>query len=155
MASASGTPPRAVGPCSSDAARRGASAWRFRRARSRNRLVRVERFPKSLRLRTRTEFLRVQEGGRKIEAGPFLALVRKNELGWTRLGITVSKKVGSAVTRVRIRRRLRELFRRNRAALPSGLDMVLVARTSAKEASFARLQDAFGRVVRALRGELS
>jgi ribonuclease P protein component len=104
-------------------------------------------FPKEVRLRRRPEFLRVQDTGRKVTADCLLALVLPNGRQVTRLGLTVSTKVGNAVVRNRIRRRLRELFRRRRAALPGGLDMVLIARQSAAEADTPRLTRAFERVV--------
>ncbi|MFZ5439862.1 MAG: ribonuclease P protein component [Myxococcota bacterium] len=106
------------------------------------------RFPKEVRLRKRSEFLRVQDKGFKITADCLLCLVLPNARGErvTRLGLTVSTKVGNAVVRNRIRRRLRELFRTQKASLPGGLDMVLIARNSAAEADFARLSRAFDRV---------
>jgi ribonuclease P protein component len=111
-------------------------------------------FPKEVRLRRRAEFLRVQEAGRKVAADCLLALVLPNGREVTRLGLTVSTKVGNAVVRNRIRRVLRELFRTQRDALPKGLDMVLIARQSAADADSVRLGRAFERVTLGL-GELS
>jgi ribonuclease P protein component len=108
--------------------------------------ARPSSFPKEARLRRRSEFLSVQGSGRKVPADCLLALVQPNGGGSTRIGLTVSSKVGNSVVRNRIRRRLRELFRRRRAALPGGLDVVLVARTSAAEADFARLTRSFERI---------
>ncbi len=53
-----------------------------------------------------------------------------NELGRTRLGLSVSRKVGGAVERNRWKRRMREAFRLNRKSLPEGLDVIAVARTT-------------------------
>ena len=110
-----------------------------------------ERFPKSLRLRTRPEFLRVQDQGQKITQGPMLLLALKNGRPETRLGITVSSKVGNAVVRVALRRRLRELFRRRRSEWPGGLDVVLIARSSAAGADYATLAKAFDGLSQKLR----
>lgn len=109
-------------------------------------------FPKEVRLRRRSEFLKVQERGTKITADCILALVLPNGRadGVTRLGLTVSTKVGPSVVRNRIRRRLRELFRTRREALPKGLDMVLIARSSAAEADWPRFVRAFEKVEREL-----
>ncbi len=107
----------------------------------------AERFPKSARLRKRRDFLRVQERGTKVAVGSLLALVQRNEGGVTRLGLTVSSKVGNSVVRNRIRRTLRELYRKRQGSFPAGLDLVLVARASAKDAGFARLAQDFERVV--------
>src|SRR5512132_76071 len=110
-----------------------------------------QRFPKSLRLTRRAEFVRVQDTGKKVSADPLLALALPNALGHTRLGITVSKKVGNAVVRARVRRHLRELFRTRRSELPQGIDLVIVARNSAKDADHAELARAFGAVAARMR----
>jgi ribonuclease P protein component len=109
-------------------------------------------FPKEVRLRRRSEFLRVQDKGHKVTADCLLCLVLPNGRadGVTRLGLTVSTKVGPSVVRNRIRRRLRELFRVKKATLPKGLDMVFIARSSAAEADFARLAKAYERIEREL-----
>ncbi len=101
-----------------------------------------ERFPQSLRLRRRKDFLRVQGRGIKVSVDPLLALALKNPLKVTRLGITVSSKVGNAVHRNRIRRRLREIFRKHRDRFPEGLDLVLIATTRASTADFDSLRSA-------------
>jgi ribonuclease P protein component len=112
---------------------------------------RGQRFPKALRLRVRAEFLRVQEKGMKVSAGPLLGVAQRNGREETRLGLTVSSKVGKAVERVRIRRQLRELFRRRRGELPGGLDLVLIARTSARQAKSDAFAQAFGNIAVTLR----
>jgi ribonuclease P protein component len=109
-----------------------------------------ERFPKALRLLRRRQFLEVQEGGHKIPSEGLLALVRPNALPYSRVGLTVSSKVGNAVVRSRLRRLLRELFRKRRASWPPGVDVVLVVRQSAKDASFADLSRAFEAITRKL-----
>jgi ribonuclease P protein component len=109
-------------------------------------------FPKEVRLRRRSEFLRVQDKGFKITADCLLCLVLphgRND-GPTRLGLTVSTKVGPSVVRNRIRRRLRELFRVRKSSLPKGLDMVIIARNSAAEADWARVTRAWERIEREL-----
>ncbi len=105
-------------------------------------------FDKEVRLRARAEFLKVQDRGHKVSADCMLALALPNGRadGVTRLGLTVSAKVGNAVVRNRIRRRLRELFRTRRHMLPGGLDVVLIARNSAATADWPVLVKAFTRV---------
>jgi ribonuclease P protein component len=111
-----------------------------------------ESFPKALRLRSRREFLQVQGEGVKVSAGPLLGLAVRNGRGVTRLGLTVSTKVGNAVERGRIKRRLRELFRRRKDGLPEGLDVVLIARQSANGADTAALAKAFDAIGVRLKG---
>ncbi len=104
-------------------------------------------FPKAARLLRRRDFVRVQGRGRKLADGVLLALVLPRAGGGpARLGITVSSKVGNAVTRVRIRRHVREAFRHRRHRWPAGLDVVVIARSSAATAS----HDAFDRALEQL-----
>ncbi len=70
---------------------------------------------------------------------------RHGDHAHARLGITVSKRVGNAVIRNRVRRRLRELSRTRYAALPAGLELVITARASAATAEFAALETDFDR----------
>ncbi len=66
-----------------------------------------------------------------------------NTVGKPRLGLSVSKKVGTAVKRNRVRRRLKEIFRSSLAGLPGELDLVISARPAAAEASFEELSEEF------------
>ena len=80
------------------------------------------------RLKKRYEFRQVQLTGRRIHTPHFLIVVQPNSLENTRLGITVTKKVGSAVQRNRIKRVVREVFRRNRHLFPPSHDIVFIAK---------------------------
>ena len=64
---------------------------------------------------------------------------RKNRTDTNRVGITVSKKLGKAVVRNRVRRRLREAYRLNEERFLPGWDIVIVARSRAVTASFEKL----------------
>ncbi len=66
------------------------------------------------------------------------------------MGLSVSKKVGTAVMRNWVRRRLKEIFRSSTARLPGGLDFVISARPAAAEASFEELNEEFLRSLRKL-----
>lgn len=100
---------------------------------------RDERFRKSERLKKRREYLAVQRRGRKIHL-PDLLVIVSPRAGSRRVGITVSSKVGGAVTRNRIKRLLREVWRRDREVLPSGFDVVLIAKRRATATSFSSLR---------------
>jgi ribonuclease P protein component len=117
----------------------------------------VSRFPKSARLRTRREFLAVQDGGKSVQvsAACLLALALPNGTPAARLGLTVSSKVGNAVTRNRIRRQLREWFRTHIEQLPKGHDVVIIARSSAATATSQELCSAFARAVQLLSKKLA
>ena len=71
--------------------------------------------------------------------GHLVLYARKNHTGKNRVGITVSKKLGHAVVRNRVRRRLREVYRLNEEKFSSGWDIVVVARTKAIDAPFDQL----------------
>lgn len=78
------------------------------------------------------------------KANAFLVLyARKNRTGTNRVGITVSKKLGKAHVRNRVRRRLREVYRLNEAAFQPGWDIVVVARSRAVGADFSDLTGAY------------
>ena len=68
---------------------------------------------------------------------------RRNRNGENRVGYTVSKKLGHAVVRNRVRRRLREVYRLNESVLAPGYDIVIVARTRAIDTPFSSLVSSF------------
>lgn len=82
-------------------------------------------FPKDLRLLKRHEFRRVYEEGRRESSRICTIFTRSNGLPQSRLGLTTPSALGRAVVRNRIRRRLREVFRLNRARIAAGWDIVL------------------------------
>jgi ribonuclease P protein component len=87
-------------------------------------------FDKLARLRKRHEFTKLASNGKKLAAPHFLVISGDPVLPWARLGITVSKKVGNAVSRNRIKRLIREFFRNNRRMFPLA-DYNIIARSGA------------------------
>ncbi len=76
------------------------------------------------------------------QANSYLVMyARKNRTDANRIGITVSKKLGKAHIRNRVRRRLREVYRLNEEKFQPGWDIVVVARTRAVDAPFDRLTE--------------
>ena len=73
-----------------------------------------------------------------------------NESGTPRLGLSVSRKVGNAVTRNAVRRRLREVFYSTLAEVPGSWDLVVSARPAAAGASLEELREEFARSLRKL-----
>ena len=68
---------------------------------------------------------------------------RKNRSATNRVGVTVSKKLGGAVVRNRVRRRLREVYRLNETRFAPGWDIVVVARSRSITADFSKLTDSY------------
>lgn len=94
-------------------------------------------------LKKNSDFRRLYAKG-KSAVTPFLVVYcRKNRGGVNRLGYTVSVKLGHAVVRNRVRRRLREIVRLNTPKLKSGYDLVLVARARSVHADFHQLEAAY------------
>ncbi|MBL4858286.1 MAG: ribonuclease P protein component, partial [Erythrobacter sp.] len=105
-------------------------------------------------IRKRSDFLAANSGLRNAKPG-FVLLTRPNEGKGKRYGITVTKKIGNAVVRNRMKRRFRELLW---AALPeAGLpdhDHILIGRETGVERNFAKLEDELqAALARAARGE--
>ena len=92
------------------------------------------------RLRQRADFLAAAKGA-KVPAGVFVLQARaRGDAAPPRFGFTVSKQIGSAVERNRVRRRLREVVRRHAALLPqTGHDYVLIGRRAALQAPFGAM----------------
>jgi len=89
------------------------------------------------RLRSSKDFRRVNRQGRRQASPHFVALLAPGREPHTRLGLAVSRRVGNAVARNRVKRRLREWFRCSRDSLPEGRDLVVIARRGAAELSSA------------------
>lgn len=78
------------------------------------------------------------------QANSYLVLyARPNRTATNRVGITASKKLGKAVVRNRVRRRLREIYRLNEERFRPGWDIVVVARSRCVTASFQKLTDSY------------
>lgn len=105
---------------------------------------------RSGRLKKRKEFLFLAARGRKAPvSGLVLQLVRRNDTGAARIGFTVTKKVGNAVVRNRVRRRLREVVRNVERDTPlNGLDLVLIGRAATQARPFDALVSDFRKALR-------
>jgi len=109
---------------------------------------RSESFRPSERLRKRSEFVRVQSQGRKVSTPHFLLFVLAGPAEGARLGVTVSRKVGGATERNRIKRLVREVFRRNKPMFPPHRDVVLVAKRMASNLDYAGVLDELRQALR-------
>jgi len=85
-------------------------------------------FPRTHRLRSKLDFSAVFDAGIRQSRGPLTVLARPNDLPHPRLGLSLSRRVGNAVRRNRIKRLLREAFRLMQHDLPRGYDIVVIVR---------------------------
>jgi len=112
-------------------------------------LTQVSTFPKSSRLRKRADFVVLSNSTNKHTVKGFLVIWNLNSYGIARLGITATKKTGSAVGRNKIKRRIREVFRHRRLSLPA-VDINIVVRRDASVMDFQsfeiELEKAFRRI---------
>ncbi len=110
-------------------------------------------YKKCHRLTRRQDFVRLSHRGPRAENSWFIAAFRPALGPETRLGVTVTRKVGCAVVRNRIKRLVREYFRLHRHLLSPPHDVNVIAKAVAKNADnatlFAALEDIFGRVGKA------
>jgi len=106
-------------------------------------------FPKSRRLTRTSEFERVKQGG-TTQRGKFILLgvLAVQNSGACRAGLVTSRRLGSAVLRNRIRRRLSEIVRTHQHNLREDLWIVLVARCDAASASYHALEDEWLRLAK-------
>lgn len=91
------------------------------------------RFPKAHRLKSPAEFKAVYDRKKSAADGLLVVYAGPNGLPHPRLGLSVSKKVGNAVVRARVKRLFREAFRHARAELPAGVDLIMIPRAVAVE----------------------
>ena len=106
-------------------------------------------FPRQRRLIRSAEFLRVKNEGRSFRGSTIvLGVLEVGGNSAARAGFVTSKRIGGAVVRNRVRRRLREIFRHHQHALQSGIWLVVIARPPAAEASYRALEDEWLRLAK-------
>ena len=94
-------------------------------------------------LKKNYEFRRLYNKGKTAVTPYVVVYCMKNSRGTRRVGYTVSTKLGKAVTRNRVRRRLREIYRLNSDRLISGVDLIVVARSRCVGADYHKMEKAF------------
>ncbi len=93
----------------------------------------LERHP---RLTKNFEYIKVYQAGRRWSSPFFTVYIKENGLDTTRLGVSVSKRIGNSVVRNRIKRRLKEVFKKNTKKIKKGFDVVISAKKPARDADF-------------------
>ena len=98
-------------------------------------------------LRSQRDFAALQGSGQSRAHPLVIVRYRRNDLGRDRFGISTGRRVGSAVIRNRVRRRIREVLRRMDRTPGMGWDILVVARPASAEATYAQLQTALERLL--------
>ncbi len=99
------------------------------------------KFGPERRVRKRPEFQQIQAKGRRVSSPHFVWIVARSDTPRaSRLGVTVSKKVGNSVRRSRIKRLLREAFRLEQGMLPDGYDLVIICKKDHPEFDLQMVQ---------------
>jgi len=91
-------------------------------------------------LKKNHEFKRLYNKGKSAATQCVVVYCRRNGKAENRLGVTVSTKLGGAVVRNRIRRRLKEIYRLNEEKLSTGYDIVIVARMRSRFAGYREIE---------------
>ena len=104
-------------------------------------------FTKADRILKRSEFIALSKSGRRVQSNDFIAYILPSQYDRSRLGVTVTKKVGQASERNRIKRLVREFFRLNRHCLSGNWDINIIAKRQSagisSEKAYRSLQNIF------------
>ena len=93
-------------------------------------------------LKKNADFQNLYKSGRSFANKYLVMYVKENDLGMNRIGISVSKKVGNSVVRHRVKRLILESYRLHEDIFNSSLDMVIIARATAKDRSYKEIESA-------------
>ena len=96
------------------------------------------------------EFRRIYRKGKSAVSPQLVIYCQRNRRGHSRLGVSVSTKLGCSVVRNRVRRRIREIYRLNKAKMLPGYDLIVVARVRAVETDYQKLDRTYLRLLEQL-----
>jgi len=96
-------------------------------------------FPKKERIRRRIDYLKIFREGTKSRTAHFWISFRPNGLAHRRLGVAIGRKVGPAVIRNRLKRRIREFYRQNKELFSQGMDFVITAKEDSGRLDFRQV----------------
>ena len=95
---------------------------------------------KKYRIRKNMEFKNIYKVGKNYWNRNLILYVKKNGLNETRVGYTITKKIGNAVTRNKIRRRMKEIYRLHFHNIKEGYDLVFIAKRGVKDIPYKELE---------------
>lgn len=103
---------------------------------------------KKYRLRSNIQFKKVYSNGKSYGNKLIVLFVFKNGLKYNRVGYSVTKKVGNSVTRNRVRRRMKEIYRLNCYKIKNGYDLIFLPRTNIKDSCYKDIESAMFHLLR-------
>ena len=109
---------------------------------------RGQRLPRATRIRKRAEFVQLQRISRRQAGMRFVVITAPQRTGVSRIGITTSRRIGGAVVRNRVRRLVREFFRRYRHGIVPAKDVLVIARQGAATATYAEVKRELARALK-------
>jgi ribonuclease P protein component len=95
------------------------------------------------RIRKKKDFLILYKKGSRYKSKYFNLIYLSNALGYSRVGVVASRKIGNAVVRNKVKRWMRELFRRNKTLLEFPVDLLIVAAGEIREADWPELKEQY------------
>jgi len=101
-------------------------------------------FSQEERIAKRAEFIDLNLHGTRYYTENFVVILKQNTRDITRLGITVSRRVGNSVRRNRIKRSIREFFRLSKQRIPKGYDIMIIALGKSNRLNFSKVQEELG-----------
>lgn len=97
---------------------------------------------KRYRLRSNEEFRKIYKNGKNYWNRNLVMYIKKNGLDHSRIGYTVTKKIGNSVVRNRIRRRMKEIFRKNFDKIKEEYDIILIPKKNVIDIDYQQLESA-------------
>lgn len=97
---------------------------------------------KIYRLRSNMEFKKVYSGGKNYWNRNLILYVKKNNIGNTRVGYSITKKIGNSVIRNKVRRRMKEIYRLKFDGIKSGYDLIFIPKKNVVDISYKELESA-------------
>jgi len=103
------------------------------------------------RIRKKKEFLVIYKKGTRYRGKYFTIVHISNDLNFSRMAVVVSKKIGNAVKRNKIKRWIRTLFRMNKPLMDESLDLIIIPKKEIQEAAWPELQEEFLKALKSIR----
>lgn len=97
---------------------------------------------KIYRLRSNMEFKKVYSGGKSYWNRNLVLYVKKNDIGNTRVGYSITKKIGNSVVRNRVRRRMKEVYRLKFDGIKNNFDLIFIPKKNIVDISYKELESA-------------